>query len=39
VTALEVADYAYVMERGRITVEGTRESLGRNERVVEAYLG
>jgi len=39
VTALEVADYAYVMERGRITVEGTREDLGRNERVVEAYLG
>nr|WP_306599737.1 ABC transporter ATP-binding protein [Geothrix sp. 21YS21S-2] len=39
VTAMEVADYAYVMERGRITVEGTREDLGRNERVVEAYLG
>jgi branched-chain amino acid transport system ATP-binding protein len=39
VTAMEVADYAYVMERGRITVEGTREDLGRNEKVVEAYLG
>ncbi|WP_394366841.1 ABC transporter ATP-binding protein [Mesoterricola silvestris] len=39
VTALEVADYAYVLERGRVAVAGTREDLGRNERVVEAYLG
>ncbi|WP_257303185.1 ABC transporter ATP-binding protein [Geothrix campi] len=38
-SALEVADYAYVMERGRIAVEGTPEELGRNERVIAAYLG
>ena len=38
-TALQVADYAYVMERGRITVQGTPEQLGRDGRVVEAYLG
>ncbi|HEX4845533.1 MAG TPA: ABC transporter ATP-binding protein [Geothrix sp.] len=38
-SALEVADYAYVMERGRIAVEGTPEELGRNERVLAAYLG
>ena len=37
--ALEVADYAYVMERGRIAVEGTPAELSRNERVVAAYLG
>ncbi len=38
-SALEVADYAYVMERGRIAVEGTPEALSRNERVLAAYLG
>lgn len=38
-TALEVADYAYVMERGRIAVEGTPAELQRDERVVAAYLG
>jgi branched-chain amino acid transport system ATP-binding protein len=38
-TALEVADYAYVMERGRITVQGTPEALRRDERVITAYLG
>ena len=38
-TALEVADYAYVMERGRVTVEGTPGDLARDGRVVEAYLG
>ena len=38
-SALEVADYAYVMERGHIAVEGTPEELGRNERVIAAYLG
>ncbi len=37
--ALQVADYAYVMERGRIAVEGTPAELRRNERVVAAYLG
>ena len=38
-SALEVADYAYVMERGRIAVEGTPAELSRNERVIAAYLG
>jgi branched-chain amino acid transport system ATP-binding protein len=37
--ALAVADYAYVMERGRIAVEGTPAELHRNERVLAAYLG
>jgi branched-chain amino acid transport system permease protein len=38
-SALEVADYAYVLEHGRIAVEGTPEELGKNERVLAAYLG
>jgi branched-chain amino acid transport system ATP-binding protein len=38
-SALEVADYAYVMERGRIVTEGTPEALQRDERVLSAYLG
>jgi branched-chain amino acid transport system ATP-binding protein len=38
-SALEVVDYAYVMERGRIAVEGTPAELSRNERVIAAYLG
>jgi branched-chain amino acid transport system ATP-binding protein len=37
--ALEVADYAYVMERGRIAIEGTPAELARDERVIAAYLG
>jgi branched-chain amino acid transport system ATP-binding protein len=37
--ALEVADYAYVMERGGIVVEGTPDELQKNERVLAAYLG
>ena len=37
--ALEVADHAYVMERGRIAVEGTPAVLSRDERVLAAYLG
>jgi branched-chain amino acid transport system permease protein len=38
-SALEVADYAYVLEHGRIAIEGAPEELARNERVIEAYLG
>src|SRR5512143_1200378 len=38
-SALEVADYAYVMERGRIAVHGTPAELHRDERVLSAYLG
>jgi branched-chain amino acid transport system ATP-binding protein len=38
-TALAVADYAYVMERGKIAVEGPAAELKKNERVLAAYLG
>jgi branched-chain amino acid transport system ATP-binding protein len=37
--ALDVADYAYVMERGRIGVHGTPAELRKDDRVVAAYLG
>jgi branched-chain amino acid transport system ATP-binding protein len=37
--ALEVADYAYVMERGGIVVAGTPADLQKDERVLAAYLG
>ena len=37
--ALAVADYGYVMERGRIAVEGTPAELHKNEKVLAAYLG
>ena len=38
-SALEVADYAYVMEHGGIAVEGTPDELNQNEKVLAAYLG
>ncbi len=38
-SALEVADYAYVMDRGRIAIEGTPARLREDERVLAAYLG
>ena len=38
-SALAVADYAYVMERGRVAVEGTPAELARDERMLAAYLG
>jgi branched-chain amino acid transport system ATP-binding protein len=37
--ALDVADYAYVMERGGIVVEGSPADLQKNELVLAAYLG
>jgi len=37
--ALGVADYAYVMERGRIALEGKPDVLRRDERMLAAYLG
>jgi branched-chain amino acid transport system ATP-binding protein len=37
--ALGIADRAYVLETGRITLEGTGEELSRDERVQKAYLG
>ncbi len=39
VTALEIADYAYIMENGRIVYEGTPERLLGHEDVKEFYLG
>ena len=38
-SALEVADYAYVMEHGRIAIAGTPAELQKNERMLAAYLG
>jgi branched-chain amino acid transport system ATP-binding protein len=38
-SALEVADYAYVMERGRIVAEGVPAELQKDKRVLAAYLG
>lgn len=37
--ALKIADRGYVMERGRITVEGTAKELWGDDRVRQAYLG
>jgi len=37
--ALEVADHGYVMENGRIVLEGPAEQLRRNPDVKEFYLG
>jgi branched-chain amino acid transport system ATP-binding protein len=37
--ALDVADYAYIMESGRIVLDGTPESLKANADVREFYLG
>lgn len=37
--ALQVADKAYVLETGHITLEGTGAELLANESVKEAYLG
>jgi branched-chain amino acid transport system ATP-binding protein len=37
--ALQIADYAYVLDRGRIVLAGTGESLLHNEQVAHTYLG
>ena len=37
--ALEVADYAYVMELGAITTEGSPDQIAADPRLVESYLG
>ncbi len=37
--ALALADHAYVLEVGRITVSGSGQALLRDPRVMEAYLG
>src|ERR1700683_789500 len=37
--ALGVADFGYIMESGRIVMEGTAEQLRNNEDIKEFYLG
>jgi len=37
--ALEVADYAYVLETGRIVLEGPAATVAEDPKVVAAYLG
>jgi branched-chain amino acid transport system ATP-binding protein len=37
--ALSVADRGYVLENGRIRLEGTSEELAHNPEVRRAYLG
>jgi len=37
--ALSVADYAYVMENGRVVLDGPAEQLADNEDIKEFYLG
>ncbi|MDB5518080.1 MAG: transporter related [Tardiphaga sp.] len=37
--ALQVADYAYVMELGAITTQGSPAEIAENPRLVESYLG
>jgi branched-chain amino acid transport system ATP-binding protein len=37
--ALEIADYAYVMENGRIVLDGDRERLKGHQDIQEFYLG
>ena len=37
--SLGIADYAYVLENGHMTLEGTGQEILNNPRVAEAYLG
>jgi len=37
--ALKIADYAYVMESGRITFQGTADEVRNSAHIVEAFLG
>ncbi len=37
--ALSIADYAYVLEQGVMTMEGNAKELIKNEKIQEAYLG
>jgi branched-chain amino acid transport system ATP-binding protein len=37
--ALQTADYGYIIERGKIVLDGTAQALAGNEDVKEFYLG
>ena len=37
--ALKIASRAYVIESGRMVLEGSREALYKDERVRRAYIG
>ncbi len=37
--ALEISDYGYVMETGRIVMEDKAEKLLKNKKIKEVYLG
>jgi branched-chain amino acid transport system ATP-binding protein len=37
--ALRAADYAYVLDQGRVALQGTADELAGDERVAAAYLG
>lgn len=37
--ALEISDYAFVLELGRIRFQGPAEELAHDEEIIEAYLG
>ena len=37
--ALHVADYGYVLETGKIVLEGAAAELADNRRVIDTYLG
>jgi branched-chain amino acid transport system ATP-binding protein len=39
VAALEIADYGYVIENGRIVLAANRETLGKDQNIKEFYLG
>jgi branched-chain amino acid transport system ATP-binding protein len=39
VAALEIASYGYVLDQGKIVVEGAAESLAGDSSVVDAYIG
>ena len=37
--ALDIADYAYVLELGQVSAEGEAEKIASDPRLVESYLG
>ena len=37
--ALQIADYAYVLETGEVVLDGSAGALANDPRVIESYLG